>query len=64
MVCMLVLSVVDCFFKSMSGHRSNLILKIGICCLATKHVALRSRSKDEDNVSEWSNIYIDRKYRM
>jgi hypothetical protein len=36
---------------------------IGICCFSTKHAALRSKSKDrlarnQDNVSEWSIMYI------
>jgi len=37
--------------------------EIGICCLSTKHAALRSKNKDwlarnHDNVSEWSDIFI------
>jgi hypothetical protein len=35
--------------------------KIGICCFSAKHAALRGKSKDwlarnQNNVSEWSNM--------
>ena len=35
--------------------------KIGICCFSAKHAALRRKSKDwlarnQNNVSEWSNM--------
>jgi hypothetical protein len=39
--------------------------KIGICCFSAKHAALRRKSKDllvlnQDNVSEWGNMFIRR----
>ena len=42
---------------------SNQRYKIGICCFSAKHAALRSKSKDwstrnQNNVSEWSNMSI------
>jgi hypothetical protein len=37
--------------------------KIGICCFSAKHAALRRKSKDwlarnQDNVSEWGDMFI------
>ena len=48
-------------FYSRSGQTKN--YEIGICCFSTKHVALRSKSKDwlarnQDNVSEWGDMSI------
>ena len=59
MVGMLASSVVDCGFEPRSGQTKD--YKIGICCIPTKHAALRRRSKDwlvrnENNVSEWSDM--------
>jgi len=46
-------------------HRSGQTkeYKIGLCCFSAKHAALRRKSKDwlarnQDNVSEWSNMSI------
>ena len=52
-------SVVDRGFEPRSGQTKD--CKIGICCLSSKHAELRRESKDllarnEDNVSEWSDI--------
>jgi hypothetical protein len=39
--------------------------KIGICCFSANHAALRRKSKNwlvqnQDNVSEWGNMFIGR----
>ena len=61
MVRVLFSSVVDRVFKPRSGQTKN--YKIGICCLSTKHAALRRKSKDwlarnQANVSEWGDMSI------
>jgi hypothetical protein len=38
-------------------------IKFGICCFSAKYTALRSKSKDwlarnQDNVSEWSDMSV------
>jgi hypothetical protein len=48
-------------FEPRSGQTED--YEIGICCLSTKHAALRRKSKDwlaqnQDNVSEWGNMSI------
>jgi hypothetical protein len=48
-------------FEPRSGQTKD--YEIGICCLSTKHAALRRKSKDwlaqnQDNVSEWGNMSI------
>jgi hypothetical protein len=53
------MSVVDRGFEPRSGQTND--YAIGICCFSAKHAALRSRSKDwlarnQDNVSEWSDM--------
>ena len=58
-VSVLASSSVDRKFKPWSGQSKD--YKIGICCFSTKHVVLRSKSKDwlaqnQYNVSEWSNM--------
>jgi hypothetical protein len=58
MVSVLALSAVDHGFESRSGQTKD--YKIGICCISTKHAALRRKSKDwlarnQDNVSELGN---------
>jgi hypothetical protein len=63
MVSMLVSSTVDRGFEPRSGQAKD--YKIGICCFSTKHAALRRKSKDwlsrnQDNVSEWSDMFICR----
>jgi hypothetical protein len=61
MVNMLASSVVDRGFEPRSGQIKGYI--IGICCLTSKHSALRRKSKDwlarnQDNVSECSYMSI------
>jgi hypothetical protein len=57
MVSVLHLSVVDLGLETWLVQTND--YKTDICCLFTKHVALRSKSKDrlaqnQDNVSEWT----------
>ena len=59
MVSMQALSGVDCELEPRLGQSKD--YKIGICCFFDKHATLRSKSKDwlarnQDNVSEWSNM--------
>ena len=59
MVSVLASSAVDCGFESRLGQTKD--YKIGICCFSAKHTALRRKSKDwltrnQNNVSEWSNM--------
>ena len=59
MVRVLFSSAVDRGFEPRSGQTKN--YKIGICCLSTKHAALRRKSKDwlprnQANVSEWGDM--------
>ena len=63
MVSMLASSAVDCGFKPRSGQTND--YKFGICCFSAKHAALRRKGKDwlarnQDNVSEWSDMSIRR----
>jgi hypothetical protein len=63
MISMLASSAVDCGFKPRSGQTKD--YKIGICCFSAKHAALRRKGKDwlarnQDNVSEWSDMSIRR----
>ena len=56
-------SAVDRGFEPRSGKTKD--YKIGICCFPSKHAALRRKSKDrlarnQDNVSEWGDMYIHR----
>jgi hypothetical protein len=44
MVNMIALSAVDCGLELQSDQIKD--FKIGICCFAAKHAALRSKSKD------------------
>ena len=60
MVSVLVSSAIDCGFEPRSGQTKE--YKIGMCCFSAKHAALRRKSKDwlsrnQNNVSEWSDIY-------
>ena len=62
-VSMLALSAVDRGFEPRSGQSKD--YKIGICCFSAKHAASRRKNKDwlarnQDNVSEWSDIFIRR----
>ena len=59
MVSVLASSAVDCGFEPQSGQTKD--YKIGICCFFTKHAAIRRKNKDwlarnQNNVSEWSNM--------
>ena len=61
MVSVFVSSAVDRGFEPRSGQTKD--YEIGICYFSAKHAALRSKSKDwltrnQDNVSEWSDMYI------
>ena len=61
MVRVLTSSAVVRGFELRSGQTKD--YKIGICCFSAKHAALRSKSKDwlarnQNNVSEWSNMAI------
>ena len=52
-------SAVDRRFEPRFGQTND--YKIGICCLSTKHAALRRKSKDwlartQDIVSEWGDM--------
>ena len=58
-VSVLASSAVDRGFESRSGQTKD--YNIGICSFSAKHAALRRKSKDwlarnEDNVSEWSDM--------
>ena len=59
MVSVLASSEVDSRFDPRFGQTKD--YKIGICCYSAKHAALRRKSKDwlarnQDNVSEWSDM--------
>ena len=59
MISVLASSAVDCGFKPRSGQTND--YKFGICCFSAKHAALRRKGKDwlarnQDNVSEWSDM--------
>ena len=63
MVSMLVSSAVDRGFKPRSIQTKD--YKIDICCFSAKYTAIRRKSKDwlarnQNNVSEWSNMSIRR----
>jgi hypothetical protein len=65
MVSMLTSSAVDRWFDPRSGQTKD--YEIGICCFSAKHTALRSRRKrkdwlarNQDNVSEWGEMSINR----
>ena len=52
-------SAVDRGFEIRSGQTKD--YKIGICCFSAKHAALRRKRKDwlardQNNVSEWSDM--------
>ena len=60
-VSVLALTALDHGFESQSCQIKN--YKIGICCFSAKYAALKRKSKDwmvqnQDNVSEWSDMYI------
>ena len=59
MLSVLASSVVDRDFEPWSGKTKD--YEIDICCFSTKHVALRSKSKDwfawnHGNMSEWNDM--------
>ena len=48
-------------FEPRSGQTKD--YQIAICCFSAKHAALRKKSKDwltrnQDNVSEWGDMFI------
>ena len=54
-------SAVDRGFEHRSGQTKD--YKIGICCFSAKHATLRRKGQDwlarnQDNVSEWSDMSI------
>jgi hypothetical protein len=56
---MLASDTVDRGFEPRTGQTKD--YKIGICCLSTKHAALRRKIKDwlaqnQDNLSEWDDM--------
>jgi hypothetical protein len=58
---MLTLSAIECGFETRLDQTKD--CKIGICCFSAKHAALRRKSKhwsarNQDNVSEWSDMSI------
>jgi hypothetical protein len=59
MVSVFTSSAVDRGFEPRSGQTKD--YNIGICCFSAKHAALRRKRKDwlarnQDNVSEWSDM--------
>jgi hypothetical protein len=62
MVSMLASSAVDRGFELRSGQTKD--YEIGICCFSAKQAVLKRKSKDwlarnQNNVSEWSDMSID-----
>ena len=62
MVGMLASSAVDRGFELRSGQTKD--YEIGICCFPAKQAVLKRKSKDwlarnQNNVSEWSDMSID-----
>jgi hypothetical protein len=60
-VIVLASSAIDRGVESRSSQTKD--YEIGICCFSAKHVVLRIKSKDwvvqnQDNVSEWGDIFI------
>ena len=63
MICVLASIAVDREFEPQSGQTKD--YDNGICCFSANRVALRRKSKDwlarnQDNVSEWSDMSICR----
>ena len=63
MISVFALSVVYCEFNSWPNPTKE--NKIGICCSSAKQASLRRKSKDmlarnQDDVSEWSNMFTSR----
>ena len=61
MVSVLAFSAVDRGFEPRSGKIKD--YEIDICCFCAKHATLRRKSKywlarNQNNVSEWSDMYI------
>ena len=61
MVNVLAFSMVDRGFEPRSSQTKD--YKIGICCFSAMHEVLRRKNKDwfarnQDNVSEWSDMSI------
>ena len=65
MVSIVAYSAIDCGFEHWSGQTKD--YKFGMCSFSARHAALRRKSKDclarnQNNVSEWSNISTRRLY--
>ena len=63
MASILVQSVVYCGFEPRTGQTND--YKIVIFCFPAKHISIRKKSKDwlarnQNNVSEWSDMFIRR----
>jgi len=63
MISVLASSAIDRGLGPRSGQTKD--CKIGICCFSAKHAALRRKSKhwlarNQNNVSEWSNMSTHR----
>ena len=61
MVNMLASSAVNCGLEPRSGQTKD--YKIGICCFSAKLAEFRRKSNDwsaqnQDNVSEWGDMFI------
>jgi hypothetical protein len=61
MVSMFASSAVDHGFEPRSGQTKDYKIGITICCLSTKHSALRRKNKDwlarnQNDVFEWSDM--------
>jgi hypothetical protein len=61
MVSVFVLIAVDLGFELRSGKHND--YTIVMCCFSAKHAAIKKKSKDwldrnQDNLSEWGDMYI------
>ena len=49
-------SMVDCGLEHWSGQTKD--NSFGVCCFFAKHITLRSKSQNQDKVSEWSDMSL------
>ena len=49
-------SMVDCGLEHWSGQTKD--NQFGVCCFFAKHITLRSKSQNQDKVSEWSDTSL------
>ena len=54
MVSVLASSAIDRGFEPWSGQTKD--FKIGICCVSAKHAIADGLARNQNNVSEWSNM--------